>query len=205
MHTPNLSHLRLIVKPLMARPSGYPPGMARSSSEALKSALRALKDAEIGPNGNRAFAAKAGIGEGTVARARTGEGNTTLENLDAMARVVRREAWELLTPDFDPKKPAPKKRQREEPATSAPTVEVFDVKISIAALELARAWEYLPPDRRRAYEQQIVAESLQHRKDYVPDEKLGHLAAPTAEAPSGPAKRRRVKLKKKPSSGSGTN
>ncbi len=184
-------------------PFRLPFFMARSSAQNLKTSLLALREAGIGPRGQLEFSKRAGIGEGTVSRARRGDGNTTLESLDAMARIVKKEAWQLLVPGFDPEKPPALADPSAKGIPAAPIVEVFDVKISIAALELARAWEHLPPDRRLAYQQKIVAESLRHRADYVPDEKLGHLAAPTAQVKVGDATRSRKP--RKPSSGGGTN
>ncbi len=199
MHAETISHLRLFVKPLMAARCTYPAGMPKSASTTLKENLLALKACGVGPSSQVAYAKKAGVGEGTVSRARRGDGNTTIANLDAMARAVRLAAWQLLLPDLDPTSPprVVSGSDQVEVAPPAPTIEVLDVKLSLSALEVARAWEYLPPDRKLAFKQSIIAESLRHR-DYVPDERLGHLAAPSTKTP---AKRGR----KKPASNSGTN
>lgn len=173
--------------------------MPKSASQALQENLVALKEAGIGPSSQIAFAKKAGIGEGTVSRARRGDGNTTIANLDAMARAVRLAAWQLLLPDLDPTSPPRVVSGSDlvEVAPPASIVEVLDVKLSLSALELARAWEYLPPDKKLAFKQSIIAESLRHR-DYVPDERLGHLAAPAA-------KKTTRRGRKKPANNSGTN
>jgi transcriptional regulator with XRE-family HTH domain len=41
-------------------------------------------------------AARAGVGFGTVRRARNGDGNTTIQNLDAIARAFKRHPTDLL-------------------------------------------------------------------------------------------------------------
>lgn len=76
----------------------------KPSMVVLAANLRALKEATpLGINsGNRAVAKAAAIGEGSVARARNGDGNTTMETLDALARYYKCSAWELLCPQFRP-------------------------------------------------------------------------------------------------------
>lgn len=44
-------------------------------------------------------AARAGVGFGTVRRARNGDGNTTIQNLDAIARAFKRHPTDLLQMD----------------------------------------------------------------------------------------------------------
>ena len=175
--------------------------MGKSAAEVLQANLQALKAAEHGPTAQLAFARKAGFGEGTVSRARRGESNTTLESLEALARAVRFEAWQLLVPGLDPTDPP-----RAVTGSDKRTVEVFDVKISIAALELARAWEHLPLEQRKEFKRKIIAASLAvPRADVVPDEKLHGLAAPdtptykrhaAATAAKGAAPRKRPKTSK---------
>lgn len=184
MHAPTLSHRWLFVKPQTAGSLGYPVGaIGKTSAESLRVSLQALRAAGIGPKGPLEFSRRAGIGEGTVSRARRGDGNTTLDSLDAMARAVKLQAWQLLVPGFDPTSPPRAITGTEQVEISPPqTVEVLDMKISLSALEVARAWEHLPPDRRVALKQKIIAESLHNRADFVPDEKLRHLKAPPPEA-----------------------
>lgn len=76
----------------------------KPSMTVLSANLRALKEATPrGVNrGSKAVGESAGIGEGSVARARKGDGNTTMETLDALARYYKCSAWELLCPQFRP-------------------------------------------------------------------------------------------------------
>lgn len=78
--------------------------MSKAAKTVLGENLRALKAAApIGvQNGNKFVAEAAKVGEGTVARARSGDGNTTVATLDAIAGYYKREAWELLCRRFDP-------------------------------------------------------------------------------------------------------
>jgi hypothetical protein len=41
---------------------------------------------------------RSGVGEGTISRARRGEANVTIDNLDAIAKTYRLSAWQLLVP-----------------------------------------------------------------------------------------------------------
>lgn len=183
MHADKVSHMRLVVKPQMAGRCPYALAMGKPVLEVLRDNLLALKDAGVGPAGQLALARRAGVGESTISRARRAEGNTTIQNLEAIGKAVRLEAWQLLVLDLDPTSPPRIVSGRDTiEVEAAPTVEVFDVKLSLSALEVARAWEHLPPDRKLALKQKIIAESLRHREDYVPDEKLGHLAAPAKPA-----------------------
>lgn len=65
--------------------------------------------------------------------------------------------------------------------------EVPVVEITRGTAELIRAWEALPENERMRFKREIVAKAAIYR-DYVPDGRLGHLAAPTAEGvAAGPA------------------
>lgn len=69
--------------------------------------MRTLRDATRPGvhSGNRAVAKAAGVGEGTVQRARTGDNNITVGALEALAKHYRLEAWQLLVPGLDPDNP----------------------------------------------------------------------------------------------------
>lgn len=72
-----------------------------------------------------------------------------------------------------------------------PAQEVAVVEITRSTAELIRAWEALPENERMRYKREIVARAALYR-DPIPDERLGHLAAPPVEpAAPAPAKRRR--------------
>lgn len=88
----------------MAHGNRYPRGMGKAAKAVLAENMRALKAATpIGEqNGNLYVGTAAKIGESTVGRARRGDGNTTVETLDALAKYYKREAWELLCPEFKP-------------------------------------------------------------------------------------------------------
>ena len=61
MHTKTISHRRLPVKPHTAPAPLYADEMGRAAADALKQALRALRDAGFGPKGQLAYARKAGV------------------------------------------------------------------------------------------------------------------------------------------------
>jgi len=72
--------------------------MRPETKKALVKRIKALMR-ERGYNRER-LARAAGIGDGTVGyMIREGDGNPTLDNIDAVARVFKVAAWELL---FDP-------------------------------------------------------------------------------------------------------
>lgn len=52
-------------------------------------------------------AAKAGVGYGTVRRAKNGDGNTTIENLESIAAAFKKRPEDLLRLDYDPAKVTP--------------------------------------------------------------------------------------------------
>lgn len=95
-----VSHIRLEIKPLMACHSAYAERMAPpTAKDNLKRNLEALKSKDgtrLLSAGQLALAKKAGIGEGTVSRARRGVGNTTIKSLEAIAAVYKVEPWQLL-------------------------------------------------------------------------------------------------------------
>lgn len=65
------------------------------------------------------------------------------------------------------------------PAAIETTVEVEGVELTKQALNVARALMKLPENRRDDYQQEIESEALRY-SSRVKDQKLGHLAAPTA-------------------------
>ena len=67
--------------------------------------VRALRDAPTGAKGQRAFAEKCGIGEGTVWRISKGQDGTSIETLRAIAEAHGMQAWQLLVPSIDPENP----------------------------------------------------------------------------------------------------
>ena len=54
---------------------------------------------------NRRMAEKLGIGEGTIQRAKTGQVSLTVDNVETIAAFFNLEAWQLFTPDLDPRHP----------------------------------------------------------------------------------------------------
>lgn len=87
---------------------GYAPQMSRQKAAVTLGENMRLLRGRAGRGelaGNRAVAKAAGVGEGTVQRARSGDGNITVENLEALARYYRLDAWQLLVPRLDPDNP----------------------------------------------------------------------------------------------------
>lgn len=68
-------------------------------------------------------AAKAGVGFGTVRRARNGDGNTTIQNLAAIAKAFGRNVCDLITPIDYSAEPAVTTLAAQERPPEAPLME----------------------------------------------------------------------------------
>lgn len=81
--------------------------MAKKTIAAIvRENVQALRDYPPGAKrGQRTFAEKCGIGEGTVWRISKGQDGTSVETLRAIAEAHGLQAWQLLVPGFDPANP----------------------------------------------------------------------------------------------------
>lgn len=96
-----ISHPWLYVKPHVACASDYLGGVdEKTAAIAMSQNLRALRAARPEFRGQLKVAKKAGVGEGTVGRARRGDGNLTLNVVERIARAYRLEAWQLIRPGY---------------------------------------------------------------------------------------------------------
>ena len=80
--------------------------MAKKTVAAIvRENVQALRDSPTGARGQRTFAEKCGIGEGTVWRISKGQDGTSIETLRAIAEAHGLQAWQLLVPGLDPVNP----------------------------------------------------------------------------------------------------
>jgi transcriptional regulator with XRE-family HTH domain len=180
-----------------------------TASAALAASLAALREDPRGPKGQRAFGQKAGIGENTVGRARSGLGNITLENLDAIAAVYKLPAWKLLVPGFNAKAP-PVLAGGADVAVSQPASEVagpndteeiweaLSMQYKREIKELFEAWHALPENLRDDFKRDIELAAMQYRRRKR-DHEVSHLAAPKDQQELPPA------VSKPTRGGKGTN
>lgn len=140
-------------------------GDAKPAKLTLAENLRRLRDVIKTLRGNKALGAKAGIGERTAGRARRGDGNTTIENIGAIARAYKVAAWQLLVPDLDPAHP-PQLMAKQPPAerSESPTAQSVNVdeperaqvvQLLPEQIELAQLWLKLPEIERARFKREL--------------------------------------------------
>lgn len=127
------------------------------------------------------LSAKSGVGFGTVQRAKNGDGNITVEKLEAIAAVFGRTAAELVTPgagdpgksansgyaDAVPGSPAQKAHElRQDDAYREEVVEIRAKTLAQQASEVAGLWMDLQPEQRQALLDQLRRDAgIEQSKD----------------------------------------
>lgn len=184
-----ISHRWLFRKPQTTQPFDYLSHMPKMAIRAvLQKNIERRQRALEQPLGQRAFAKRFGVGEGTVSRARRGDGNTTLETLAVLAAAYRCEPWELLLPPPAATSGTPRSTSAEAnegtPAVDAGANGTADELWEQIPMELKRelrelftAYMALPENERDDFKRQIEISSMRYRRR-TRDEALAHLAAP---------------------------
>jgi transcriptional regulator with XRE-family HTH domain len=129
-----------------------------SAKQVLADNLSSLRDTDGVPKGARALAERIGIGENTIGRARRGDGNITIDNVEAIAREYKMEAWQLLARD-PLQRPAAGMRT----VTIEPTQRVHGMQLPKSAVDFALAWMALPERERNEFKRAIEAAAAPHR------------------------------------------
>jgi len=120
-------------------------------------------------NSNPKMVAKSGLGLGTVARVRNAEVSATLDTVDALARTLGVQPWQLLAADLGPGE------------TSQAKADSPD-ELSHEALGLAKLFDMLPDDRiKRVVALNRATEAILRILQNI-DEPTTRLPAATAKA-----------------------
>lgn len=147
-----------------------PPTVAR---EILKENLRVLAQEGSGfPTSQREAAALAGVGEGTLSRARRGETNVSVDALDLIARAYKLQAWQLLVQGFT----APSDDGMRT-VSIQPRIKVNNnMELPQDAIDVAVAWLALPERERNQMKREIEQRAAPYRDPAAVGD--GHDAVP---------------------------
>jgi hypothetical protein len=144
----------------------YLPMKKPTPSQVLAANLMWLKrhgDGSV-PQGARAFAAFAGLGEGTVVRARNGNANVNLDNLELLARAYKMEAWRLLVLGGAKARPVGNVDLGALQSVDVePTLESDEMQLPQQAIDVATAWLALPENQRDEFKRMIETAAQPHR------------------------------------------
>ena len=138
----------LLVNASMPEVPGEEADVAKSCRQTLAENLRTLKEAGSLKLSQAAIAERIGTDQTTVSRILAAKHDTGIDKLDALAKLFRTHAWQLLVPDLVPGR--------------LPEVALFSPR----ALEVARLFDELSPHKQRLL---FAQAQVLHNPDVDPD------------------------------------
>jgi transcriptional regulator with XRE-family HTH domain len=130
----------------------------RTTREVLANNLAAL-DERHGTQSQRVLAERAGVGQGTIQRARTGDANVTVDNLDRIAHAYHVPVWQLLKSNGVPEGLGLIQAVQIEPTRRVNAT----MELPQSAIDVAVAWMALPERERNEFKRMLMKAAAPYR------------------------------------------